>query len=254
LFHFRLKNTKLLILYCNSGESKKEKPFSDENNFPYKLLKNKSLSHFWKLFFHDKDIIRWSVFESKINNHLSFGKDKEVSENLLPVSPFGYGLKDSELFKIFYFKNKLFMNNIKNSLDLFNTGMISITTIALKTNYLREDLDLKYVLFYLSSELIKNNLPTYIHSNTYNTMETKLIESYHILISGDIPSDNEGDDSSQMLISGEKLFTPYEFANDEIIGSKSLQDQVTAMLTSREAPTGSYTGSNEFMVNSVIGE
>eukprot|EP01034_Spumella_vulgaris_P031983 gene31983-39511_t len=57
-----------------------------------------------------------------------------------------------------------------------------------------------------------------------------------------------------MLVSSDNLFTPYEFANEEVVGSLALQEQIIAMLTSREAPAGSYSAAtNEYMVNNVIG-
>ncbi len=205
---------------------------------PFQILNNQSLAHFWKLFFHDKDLVRWSIFEARLLKHLSSPLDesetKESSTDTLelPLPPYGYGLSENEIFKIFYFKNKLFLNNIRNSLDYFNTNMISIATLASNTNHLPENLELKLVLFYLSSQMIKTNLPLAIPSPAVALeLTNRLKDSYSILVR---------DDSSDILLEDKHLFTPFDRTFlPEVVGSNLISDQITHMLTHKHKKNSS---------------
>lgn len=211
-------------------------------NYPFQMLKNKALAHFWRLYFEDKELVHWSLFEAKLLIHLSSAVDASSNPSDLPVPPSGYGLKELEIYKLFYYKSRYLMRNLLTALDYSKSQMISVRILAQCTNHLHPSTQLKHVIYYLSCQLVKTNLLSYQStgddtSGPYQAMNDKLVASYSAIIDNneDVTAKLNGDDeevgpTNFIQIHEKSVFTPFEFASDSVLGYKHVQDELVSLI------------------------
>lgn len=213
------------------------------SNYPYQLLKNTALAHFWRLYFEGKDLVHWSLFEAKLLIHLSSAADTSSDPSDLPVPPSGYGLQELEIYKLFYYKSRHLMRNLLAALDYSKSQMVSVRILAQCTNHLNPSTELKHVIYYLSCQLIRTNLLSFHCSEdapvSSVAMHEKLVASYSAIIDNredvtdTLYGDTEGDSapSNFIPIHEKSVFTPFEFASEDVLGYKHVQDELIALLT-----------------------
>lgn len=154
-------------------------PMQGNTSEPHLLIRNNSLSQFWRICISPNEISSKVCFISKLSKHLASpgsnsARSNDVSE-AQPSSPNGYELNDSKVSLLL--RNSPFgmLQEILSSIDLDSTGIISIVKLDLATSCISFTTSLRDTILFLAQQYgRKIILPLYSFKSTETSITTTL--------------------------------------------------------------------------------
>eukprot|EP01038_Epipyxis_sp_PR26KG_P006684 gene6684-9168_t len=196
---------------------------------PCDCISHKPLQHFWKTYFPDNDVIRFSLFQVKLSNYFESPQANVFAQNNsneldsndfrdYPIPPYGYGLSKKELDAIFWDSNKNIMKYFRDAVDFEQTGMISAWQLAIVSNSYDSSIPLPQLIFAISQTKGQRIvLPSYHSIRTQEKLQKKLEKSYwfNFIVENKFGGDNNAMSRSVLSIESNNAdeYNAYDISN-----------------------------------------
>jgi hypothetical protein len=157
----------------------KSLPKQGTTSEPHLLIRNNSLSQFWRTCISPNEISSKDCFISKLSKHLASpgsnsARSNDVNE-VQPSSPSGYELNDSKVSTLLRNRPLGMLQEILSSIDLDSTGIISIVKLDLATSCISFTTSLRDTIVFLAQQYgRKIVLPSYSFKSTETSITTTL--------------------------------------------------------------------------------